>query len=406
MEGVGARGLRGLDGHQDIFTRLGLDQLVRDFFLVVEVGALLSGKPSSDREPCLLFAAWLLCVRGVGPARPPVNPLALWEALRAADAAYAGLVLPGLHASFSLLSAAGEPRLRPYSGPPLPSLRDPEAFAYSLGHHARTYGEYGDAERFLRWSIAAAEARKNHQVHADARVALGKVFRYRGIFDRARKHLQTAIGLAEHHRLRVTLARALYDLSTIAIELEDGTTAYALAGRALKLYDSDDVDRIHLVADVGYLWTQQGNFAPAVTILCAVLPHLHADELRMLVGSTAARAAACGGMEETAIRYASEAWKLSAALPRSCRTAQTYLNLAYAAHARGAWDEAWRAASHALALAAELGEVDVEREAAPLLDQAAKKEGVRYFSRAVSDDVEAFAAAVVRMFAVGEARAG
>lgn len=391
---IGFRGFIDNAGHTEVLTRAGLCVATEFIALLTEVGIELSGEADPPREPAHLFALHLAQL---------LFGVAAWGALERDDPAFVANTLDHLRQASGAF--AGQ-----LSEPSTPSghataTEDPAVAFYRLGMDARTRGEYGPAERFLLRSLTWGARSGNLVGSASAELALAKVYLRRGLYAPARDRLQHALEMGQEEGLEIVRARALHDLATIEIELEDAAAGYHLAGLAFHAYPLGDPDQISLVHDVAFAWIEQGQFSRALATLQSVVLHVRLPSHRLVVLSSLARAASGAGRVQLAARFESEALELARRLPTSCFTSQGYLNIAHGAHARAAWETAEEAAHRAYALAVGAGEAHVERAAELLLEAVRRREPARRFPQLVISEADGFAELVVRAFSsIGSAR--
>ena len=128
-----------------------------------------------------------------------------------------------------------------------------------------------------------------------------------------------------------------------------------------------------LAHDVAYFWLENGHFARALPVFEAVLPHIARSADRVRVLADVARAAAGAAREEVFTAAWEEAMREVERPDAEEGAAQALLDLAHGAAMLRSWGKAERAATRALAAAAERNESRVRLEAEAVLDSVRRR---------------------------------
>jgi tetratricopeptide (TPR) repeat protein len=233
------------------------------------------------------------------------------------------------------------------------------ALAYAVGRLARQHGEPVRAEGWLHKAVVLARQSGDWSSYAMAFAALGNLAVQRGNLPAARRMHTRALRAAQRHRLRQVQAMALHDLFVTAMELGDGHAATEYAGAALRAY-GDGHPRVPALAhDVACFWTAAGEFARALPVFRAALPHIPGRAERAVVLANVARAAAGTGDRRSFEDAAAEAASLVEQPDAERGAAQVWLNLARGAASLGDAPLAAMAAETAARAAARRGEAKI-----------------------------------------------
>lgn len=271
------------------------------------------------------------------------------------------------------------------------------AASYSVGRLARRRAEHARAETWYRRAVALARQSGDWTTYAMAFAGLGNLYAQRGSLPAARRFHLRALRAARRHSLRPLQATALHDLFVIAAQAGHADEAERLAREAFEAYGGDHPRLLFLAADVGYFWMEQGRFAPALTVLQALAPHMHRQEDRTQALANIARAAAGAGDRGLFAQAWDEVWHAAARAPASENAATVMLELAHGAATLGEHDRAEEAAARAVDAARARGEARTRLAAESVLDQVRRARGLR--PRAEADAPFAEPAAEAHRFA-------
>jgi tetratricopeptide (TPR) repeat protein len=234
--------------------------------------------------------------------------------------------------------------------------------SYAVGRIARQRAEYPRAETWFRRAILLGRQGGDWESYAMAFGGLGNLYMQRGSLPAAQKALLRSYRAAKRKGLRNVQGMALHDLFVIALKRLQFREAEELAGAALKAYGPGHPRLPALGHDVTVFWINQGCYAPALTVLTALRPHLQGPVDQALVLAHMAEAAAGIGDRKT---Y-EESWKASSELiagAGSVRSAGVYLALADSAAMMHDWELAAGVAKQAIMLADAREEVEIKEEA-------------------------------------------
>lgn len=249
----------------------------------------------------------------------------------------------------------------------LAAPHDPR-LAFAVGRLSRQRAENSRSESWFRRAIMLGRQSGDWETYALAYLGLGNLFFQRGSFPLARRAHIKGLRAARRKGHREIVGRAFHDMMAIEVESENPTRAQDYAAAALRAYGPGHARLPALAHDAAALWLLQGQFARALPVFQAVLPHLERPAERLGVLSNVARAAAGAERREIFDDAWDQVWRSirEAATAPACSTA--LLNLAHGASLLGQWDRAEEAAIRAEQIAATRGESQIRFEADALLD--------------------------------------
>ena len=251
------------------------------------------------------------------------------------------------------------------------------AASYAVGRLARRRAEHARAETWYRRAVALGRQTGDWSTYAMAFAGLGNLYAQRGSLPAARRFHLRALRAARRHSLRPLQATALHDLFVIAAQAGHADEAERLARESFEAYGGEHPRLLFLAADVGTFWMEQGRFAPALTVLQAISPHMERHEDRTNALANIARAAAGAGDRRRFEQAWDEVWHGAARAPGSESTATVMLELAHGAATLGEHDRAEQAAVRAVEAARSRGEARTLLAAESVLDQVRRARGVR-----------------------------
>ncbi|MBV9774616.1 MAG: hypothetical protein JO040_11735, partial [Gemmatimonadetes bacterium] len=242
--------------------------------------------------------------------------------------------------------------------------------SYAVGRLARQLAEYPRAETWFRRAILLGRQSGDWESYSMAFMGLGNLYLQRGSLPSAQKAHLRAYRAARRKGLRNAQGLALHELFVIAAQRNQVKEAEELAGAAVKAYGSKHPKLPSLASDVSVFWISQGFFAPALTVLEALLPHFHQPVEQAAVFANIAGATA--GLHESE-RFDSawqRGWELVTRTAVMEKTASVYLGLAQSAAAGEDWERTLMAAERAVEVATERQEAEIKMSAEALLEAA------------------------------------
>jgi tetratricopeptide (TPR) repeat protein len=242
--------------------------------------------------------------------------------------------------------------------------------AYRVGRLARGRGEDARAESWFRRTIMLSRQSGDWHPYALAYLSLGNLSVQRGNLPLARRCHLKAFRAGRRHGYREVQGFALHNLFGVAMETQDSATAQRFALQAFHAYGPSHMRVPALAHDAAILWMREGEFARALPVFRAVLPHLPESDEHTLAVANLARAA--GGTGDRALFEGSRERARAAleAREQNRLAAQAFLALARGATSLGLWTHAEDDASRALELATQRGEGQIRFEAESVLDLA------------------------------------
>lgn len=267
-----------------------------------------------------------------------------------------------------------------------------------VGQVARRRTEYARAETWFRRTIGLARQARDWASYAEAFAALGNLYMQRGNLPVARQLFIRAYRASKRHSLRNVLTISLHNLFVIAAHSGQHDEAEALARTAFESYDPENPRLPAFAHDVAYFWTERGQFAPALSVFRALLPHIHNPVDRLAGLGSIARAAGGAGTREVFDEVRPEIWKLVRSSDGGEVAAGVLNDLARGASSLGDWSEAEEAARVAEELASARQQAEVEMTAQAILDAVRHERRFETTARAaeVTSEVDGLATDLVR----------
>ncbi|HEX2093648.1 MAG TPA: tetratricopeptide repeat protein [Longimicrobiaceae bacterium] len=281
--------------------------------------------------------------------------------------------------------------------------------SYAVGLLARQRTEYARAETWFRRAILLGRQSGDWESYALAFVGLGKLYQQRGNLPSAQKAHLRAYRASRRKGLRNVQGMALHDLFVIAVERDQVRDAEEMAAAALKAYGPGHPRLPFFAHDVAFFWMERGYFAPAITVLTALLPHFQRPIDQALVLAHIARAA--GGVHD--MEQFEKSWQKAFAIVTSTepaeKSAAVYLALAYGAGAVADWERTAAVAEKAAEIATAREEEKIKVSAEALLEAAQAKTSTPVLEEPVveswmADHADALAANFARSLRVTAAR--
>ncbi|HEV2146363.1 MAG TPA: hypothetical protein VGR37_03010, partial [Longimicrobiaceae bacterium] len=245
-----------------------------------------------------------------------------------------------------------------------------------VGVLARRRAEYARAETWFRRTIGLARQARDWTSYSEAFLALANLYMQRGNLPVAKQLSIRAYRAAKRHSLRAVLAGSLHNLFVIAGLSEQHDEAESLARAAHGAYDSEN-PRVPVFAhDVAYFWSSRGQFAPALAVSQALLPHMSAPVDRMAVLGSIARAAGGVGDRVAFEGVRDEIWRMARGTETAEQAAAVLCDLARGAASLGRWAEAEEAARTAEELATARQQAQMAHTARSILEAVRNERGV------------------------------
>jgi tetratricopeptide (TPR) repeat protein len=246
--------------------------------------------------------------------------------------------------------------------------------AYVAGRLLRHHGALAEAETWLRRAARVAIWNRDREVHALCLNSIGNLHQQAGRYPEARAALAAALRVARRAGLQERQAAALHDLMVVSVYTGELAAAEEFARGAFAAYPPDHANVPKLAADIAFLWAQQGQFARALEVFRALLPHFADPDARLRITGYTARAAGAIGDADTFRAAWAETWSILDARAAEHLRAAAALELGLGALNLGAWEDA----GMALNIARETAELSRDYEtiarAEVALEQMAREE--------------------------------
>lgn len=267
-----------------------------------------------------------------------------------------------------------------------------------VGQVARRRTEYARSETWFRRTIGLARQARDWASYAEAFAALGALYMQKGNHPVARQLFIRSYRASKRHSLRSLQATSLHYLFVIAARSGQHDEAEALARTAFEAHDPEHARIPAFAHDVAYFWTERGQFAPALSVFRALLPHIHNPVDRLAGLGSIARAAGGAGNREALENVRPEIWKLVRSADGGEVAAEVLTDLARGAASLGEWSEAEEAARAAEEMAAARGQAEMEMKAQSILDAVRNERRAETSAKAlaVTSEVDGLATDLVR----------
>lgn len=267
------------------------------------------------------------------------------------------------------------------------SPNDPR-LAYRAGYIARRGAVWDVAELWFRHSSTVGRRIRDWEAHATAYLALGNNYYYQGKYSRAKREHTKALRVSKRHGLRELQGRAYHDLMGMAILTGEDRAVEPYAERALQAYGARHANVPLLAHDVAYFWHTHGQFARALRVYRALLPHVSQPTSRLMVlGSIGREAGECGYREIFAEAW-QHLWDLIPSIESVTAVPPALVQVAHGAIRLEEWDLAESAVNYALEIAHSRGESDVVSEAEHLLSLSRERSAALRTRRAPHANAE------------------
>jgi tetratricopeptide (TPR) repeat protein len=234
---------------------------------------------------------------------------------------------------------------------------------------ARDRADYPTAETWYQEAVERAERLGDWDTYVRAYIGMGKMWLARGVAPLARSHLLKAVEIAQREGLSDATGMAYHDLFITAAGAHWDAEAIAYAGAAARTYWPGHRLLPSLAYDVAYYWVQRGQFARALPVLKAAVPHMVPKHQTVAQGGLA-RAAGNVGDVQTFDSAWQTLWALDDQAPYK---ADGLVEAARGATSLGRWDDADRAALRGREIASARGEMRTVFEAEAVLDSVRSK---------------------------------
>ncbi len=173
--------------------------------------------------------------------------------------------------------------------------KDDARLAYETGRLARRRAEYEVAESWFDEAASRALEKKDWDMYGRVFIGIGNVHLQRGNYPKAKGFHRKALKVGARHGLREVQAMASHDLFTIALAKGERSEVEQLAASALHFYGPGHAALPGLAYDLAVFEGENENFASALSLLRAVLPHRRRRRGRLLtLGALADTSAALG----------------------------------------------------------------------------------------------------------------
>jgi tetratricopeptide (TPR) repeat protein len=229
-----------------------------------------------------------------------------------------------------------------------------ESPMYRAGRAAVQQGRRAQAIQLFELAVHYATEARDWEQAAKSYTQLGRAYVMAKDFASAEKAHASALRVARAHGLKRQGAQALHNLATVALDQQDGNTAFVYARLALQAYGRDYESLSLLANDVAYFWmVSEGAYKIALEMFEASLPYAAKEIDRFDILANIARAAAgCDNLLKFDDAVAGvEA--LAGMIPYQERVAGGLLELAEGFHILRRYEEAEGMVARARELAAE-----------------------------------------------------
>lgn len=232
--------------------------------------------------------------------------------------------------------------------------------AYLTGRLARRRAEYARAESWFYEAISRALENRDWRFYALAFVGLGNLHIQRGNYPAGERCHTRALRIARKHGLREIQGIASHDLFVVTMGTDRVSEAEAFATDALHFYGAGHPRLPYLAYDLACFWVDHGQFARALPVFRAVLPHVRQRRERLLTLGAIGRASGVLGDRNGFDAAWNQIWTAvqEEAVPEGC--AQALSALAEGAASLQDWERADQAASLALEIAEQRQETQAQ----------------------------------------------
>lgn len=232
-------------------------------------------------------------------------------------------------------------------------------YAWTYARLLRGSGRMREAEQWFRRSHRIAVWLGDWEAQAKCLDSLGVLSYLTGSYRRAEGRLARALALATKHRLRKIRGEILHDLFVLELNRQEFARAEEYAAGALRHYLPDH-DRLPALAhDLACLWMDQGHFARALPLLCAVAHRLDEPVERFQTYAATVRAAGGAGDHAAFERAWTRARAAAGTIDESRMRPAALVDLGRGASSLGRWGEAVESFEAARSVAKRRGEAGV-----------------------------------------------
>jgi tetratricopeptide (TPR) repeat protein len=183
-------------------------------------------------------------------------------------------------------------------------------YAWIVGRMLRNHGRFREAELWLRRAARVAVWYEDWETQNLALNSLGNLYVQQGAYGDALRYLTRALSLARRQKMRDREGAVTHDLFLLSIYTGKHIEAEKLAVAAFSLYGCEHPNLLKLAHDVAYLWSEQGRFSLALSVLRALRRFFELPQDRLLVLGAMARAAGACGDDELFTQCWNEAWTI------------------------------------------------------------------------------------------------
>jgi tetratricopeptide (TPR) repeat protein len=245
--------------------------------------------------------------------------------------------------------------------------------AYIIGKLHRRYGNYREAEAWLKRGARVARWAEDWENYALALNSLGNLSRDTGNFKKSRQTLVRALRVAHRYKLKQLSGEILHDLFGVVFIMGEHGRAEEYAHAALQRYGPHHPRLPALAYDTAYFWMTQGYFARALSVLKPLLLIFgEAEERLQVIAATARAAGACG--EASLFREMWDAaWDVTEFLCDEARLAAALVDVGLGASNLEDWDRARIALERAAEIAGRRNEGDTVLRADAALAEVGRR---------------------------------
>jgi tetratricopeptide (TPR) repeat protein len=237
-------------------------------------------------------------------------------------------------------------------------------YSWTAGRLLRAHGHPREAEQWFKRAERAASTAKDWEARTLALNSLGNAYAETGSYKQAIHSHNQALRVARRHGLRAREGEVLHDLFVATAASGDVLAAEEHARGSLEIYRSGQHPRLlSLAHDIAALWMQRGQFSRALPVFVEIYQHFTQPNERMLVLSSAARAAGACADEELYDSLSDEAVALEEQLREGRMVPRALYLLGLGAWSLDRWAEAEQLLTRAESAAREREEADVIAEA-------------------------------------------
>lgn len=240
-------------------------------------------------------------------------------------------------------------------------------YSWMAGRLLRIHGRPHEAEQWLKRADKTASTARDWEAKTLALNSLGNAHAETGDYRRAIQAHSHALRVARKHGLRERQGEVLHDLFVATANSDDPDGAEEHARGALDIYRDGHPRLLALAHDVAVLWMQRGQFSRALPVFLEIAQHFTEPSERMLVLSSAARAAGACGEEDLYGKLSREAIALEQQLRTGRHVPRSLYLLGLGAWSLQLWNPAEQFLARAVEAAREREETDIIAEGETVL---------------------------------------